>query len=305
MFVSGFTFIRNAIKFDYPVVESILSILPICDEFIVALGNSEDETEALIKNINSPKIKIINTVWDEALREGGRVLADETNKAFAAISPQADWGFYIQADEVVHEKYLPLIKKEMALWKDSPKVEGLLLKYKHFYGSYDYVGDSRRWYRNEIRIIKNDKRVKSFRDAQGFRIEGRLMKVKPIEAYMYHYGWVKPPELQQAKQKYFHKLWHDDNWVSRNVTDADTFDYSKIDSLRLFDGTHPQVMQERVSHKNWTFSFDPTQKRLSFKNKILYFIEKLTGIRIGEYRNYKLTVSGEQLAVNSEKIAAT
>jgi len=288
MFVSGFTFIRNAVKFDYPVVESIGSILPVCDEFIVALGNSEDETEVLIKNINSPKIRIIHTVWDETLRGGGQVLADETNKAYAAISTQADWAFYIQADEVVHEKYLPAIKKEMELWKDDNKVDGLLFNYLHFYGSYDYVGDSRRWYRKEIRVIKNNRKIKSFRDAQGFRIDNSLLKVKPVEAYIYHYGWVKPPEYQQAKQKYFHKLWHDDDWVKRNVTDAATFDYSKIDSLAIFKETHPEVMLDRINKKNWTFSFDPTKKRLTFKNKVLSLIEKVTGIRIGEYRDYRV-----------------
>jgi len=288
MFVSGFTFIRNAVKFDYPVVESISSILPVCDEFIVALGNSEDETEALIKNINSPKIKIIPTIWDETLREGGRVLADETNKAFAAISPLADWAFYIQGDEVVHEKYLPIIKKEMDLWKDDDKVEGLLFNYLHFYGSYDYVGDSRRWYRKEIRVIKNNKNIKSFRDAQGFRIGNSLLKVKPVDAYIYHYGWVKPPALQQAKQKYFHKLWHNDDWVNRNVADTSTFDYSKIDSLAVFKETHPEVMLERINKQNWSFNFDPTKKRLTFKNKILPLIEKVTGIRIGEYKDYRV-----------------
>ncbi len=288
MFVSGFTFIRNAVKFDYPIVEAIKSILPVCDEFIVALGKSEDETELLIKNINSPKIKIIPTVWDEALREGGRVLADETNKAFAAISNQADWAFYIQGDEVVHEKYLPIIKDEMMRWKDDAKVEGLLFNYLHFYGSYDYVGDSRRWYRKEIRVIRNNKNMKSFRDAQGFRIDNKLLKVKPVEAYIYHYGWVKPPELQQAKQKHFHKLWHDDNWVKRNVTQADSFDYTNIDSLAFFKETHPEVMLERLNKKNWTFSFDPTKKKLTFKNKVLSLIEKVTGVRIGEYKDYRV-----------------
>jgi hypothetical protein len=113
MKVAGFTFIRNAVKNDYPVVEAITSILPVCDEFIVALGNGNDETGELIKAINSPKIKIINTVWDDTLREGGAVFADQTDIAFTHISPDADWAFYIQGDECVHEKYLPLIKKEI------------------------------------------------------------------------------------------------------------------------------------------------------------------------------------------------
>lgn len=287
MFVSGFTFIRNAVKYDYPVVESILSVLPVCDEFVVALGNSDDNTEGLIKSIDSPKIKIINTVWDESLREGGRVLAAETDKALRAINPLADWAFYIQADEVMHEKYMDTVLEAMRKWKDRPEVEGLLFNYVHFYGSYDFVGDSRRWYRREIRIVRNHKDIHSFRDAQGFRKNNKLMKVKPVEATIYHYGWVKPPEKQQEKQKYFHKLWHDDDWVKKNISPTPVFDYSKIDSLRPFKDTHPAVMHNRIKMKNWTFDFDPTQRKLSLKNKILFLVEKLTGIRIGEYRNYR------------------
>lgn len=101
MKVSGFTFVRNAIKFDYPIVEAIGSILPLCDEVIVAVGKSEDNTLELIRSINDPKIKIIETIWDDTLREGGRVLAEETNKAFDAIDSKSDWCFYIQGDEVI------------------------------------------------------------------------------------------------------------------------------------------------------------------------------------------------------------
>jgi len=81
MKVAGFTFIRNAVKNDYPIVEAITSILPVCDEFIVALGNCDDETGNLIRAINSPKIKIIDTVWDDSLREGGAIFAAQTDIA--------------------------------------------------------------------------------------------------------------------------------------------------------------------------------------------------------------------------------
>ena len=158
MQVSGFTFIRNAVKFDYPVVEAITSILDLCDEFVVMLGNSEDNTRKLLESINSPKLKIFDSVWDDSLREGGRVLADETNKAFDKVSPHNDWCFYIQGDELIHEKYLPGIKDAMLQYKDDNRVEGLLFNYLHFYGSYDYIGDSTQWYRKEVRVIRNDKR---------------------------------------------------------------------------------------------------------------------------------------------------
>ena len=289
MKVAGFTIIRNAIKFDYPVVEAITSILPICDEFLVGVGNSDDDTLQLIKNINSPKIKIIETIWDDNLRQGGQVLAIETNKAFDAISKDVDWCFYIQSDECVHEKHLASIKEAMMKYKDDKHVDGLLFNYVHFYGTYHYIGNSRRWYRKEIRIIKNDKSIRSYKDAQGFRkTDNSKLNVKPISAEIYHYGWVKPPKAQQAKQENFHKMWHDDEWMKKNIAQVEEFDYSQIDSLEEFKSTHPQVFQTRVKAADWNFKFDPSQIKLSTKDKFLLFIEKTTGWKVGEYKNYKV-----------------
>ncbi len=288
MKVCGFTFIRNAIRFDYPIVEAITSILPLCDEFIVLVGNSDDNTRNLIERIGSDKIKLIDSIWDESLREGGRVLADETNKAMKYFSPDTNWAFYIQGDEVVHEKYHQSIHDSMVRWKDDVKVEGLLFDYTHFYGSYDFIGDSTNWYRKEVRIIKNDANIYSFRDAQGFQKNGRPLKVKEVNASVYHYGWVKPPVKQMEKQKYFHSLWHNDEWLKKNIVGTKEFDYSQIDSLAHFKGAHPEVMQKRISSGNWTFDFDPTVKKLSFKSRFKLTIERFTGWRIGEYKNYKL-----------------
>ena len=289
MKVTGFTIIRNALKFDYPVVEAITSILPICDEFIVAVGNSEDKTLQLIKQINSSKIKIIETVWDDSMREGGQVLALETNKAFDAIDKDTTWCFYIQSDECVHEHYLATIKEAMLKYKDDKQVDGLLFNYLHFYGNYNYVGNSVQWYGKEIRIIKNDKSIRSYKDAQGFRkTDNSKLNVKQIDAYIYHYGWVKPPKIQQAKQEHFHKMWHDDEWMKKNVVPAEEFDYLIVDSLEPFNGNHPQVFQNRVDAINWKFTFDKSKVKTSFKNKLKLFVKKHTGWKIGEYKNYRL-----------------
>lgn len=288
MKVSGFTFIRNAILYDYPIVEAINSILPICDEFVVAVGQSEDQTIELIQSINSPKIKIIETQWDDSLREGGRVLAVETDKAFAAISKDTDWCFYIQGDECVHEKYLPIIKSEMEKCIADKKIEGLLFNYLHFYGSYDFIGTARKWYRNEIRIIRNNPKMSSFRDAQGFRIDNRKLRVKKIAASVYHYGWVKHPEKQQAKAETFNKLWHSDQWVEKNIPKVNAFDYSLVDGVKRFTGSHPEVMKNRIAAINWEFDFDPTKKKMKFKHRVAGIIENITGWRIGEYKNYRV-----------------
>ncbi len=293
MKVSGFTFVRNAVKYDYPIVESIQSILPLVDEYIVCVGNSEDETLSLIESIASPKIKIIHSVWDDNLREGGKVLAVETDKAKAAVAADSDWLFYLQGDELVHEKDLPVIKKAMLQYQYDKDVEGLLFNYIHFYGSYNYIGDSRRWYKNEIRVIRNDQNIHSWKDAQGFRKENEKLKVKSIDAFIYHYGWVKTPQQQNEKQKDFGKLWRTDEEIAAHKAWLETlqngFDYNNhVDSLRLFNGTHPQVMQDRISKANWHFEFDVTKKKFrDIKKRLLYYFEKTTGKRLFEYRNYK------------------
>lgn len=286
MKVCGFTIIRNAVKYDYPVVEAITSILPVCDKFIVLVGNSDDNTLELIQSIDSEKIIIQHSTWDDSLREGGRVLAIETDKAKTFIPSDYNWAFYIQSDEVIHEKYHNAILQSMEKWKNDHNVDGLLFKYLHFYGSYDYVGTSRRWYRHEIRIIKNDPLIHSYRDAQGFRKQGKKLKVKPIEAYVYHYGWVKDPLTQAKKHKDFNKLWHDDQFVAQFTEEI--YNYSDIDYLETFDNTHPNVMINRISQKNWDFDGKKLNSKVSVKDKFLFWLEQKTGIRLFEYKNYHI-----------------
>ncbi len=289
MKVCGFTIIRNAVKLDYPVVEAIKSILPVCDEVIVAVGKSDDSTLELIRSIGSDKVRIIETVWDETQRKGGRTLALETDKAFAAIPEDADWCFYIQADEVLHEKYYSIVKEAMFLYKDDKRVEGLLFNYKHFYGSYDYLGSSWSWYRREIRIVRNNKNIFSYKDAQGFRKKPNdKLSVKLIDASIYHYGWVRDPRAMQQKQLEFNHLYHDDQWIEQHVAKSSEFDYGQIDSLEYFKGSHPQVMEGRIGRLNWKFDHDLSKNRLSFREQLKRIGSSLTGIRIGEYRNYKI-----------------
>jgi hypothetical protein len=290
MKVVGFSFIKNAEKFQYPVVEALRSILPLCDEVVVAVGNSEDNTRALVASADPHKIRIIDTVWDDSLREGGKVLAVETNKAFQAIGNDADWCVYIQGDEVMHEDGHDEVYKAMQKWKDSKEVDGLLFKYRHFYGSFDYVGMSSNWYRKEIRVVRNDKSIYSYRDAQGFRKgDNEKLRVKPLNAYIHHYGWVREPKAMRSKFNDFGKYWNGDEWLEEfNKKYTGDFDYSGVNYLQKYTGTHPQVMQERINHMNWKFDYDLSYNKPKLKDRFRDVMEKLTGKRPFEYRNYRI-----------------
>ena len=287
MKVCGFTIVKNAAKFYYPIKESILSILPLCDKFIIALGDcdSDDTTRELLESIGSPKIEIFDTVWDKSLQKGGKVLAVETNKAFDAIPAEYDWCFYLQADEVIHEEYHSEIKAAMEKYLNDTEVEGLLFKYRHFWGTYDYIGINRQWYRQEIRIIRNDKAIRSYGDAQGFRKNDKKLKVAPVNAYVNHYGWVRPPEIMSKKNQNFAKLYHDDIDDSAPIV---AFNFDEVDAVKKFEGTHPAAMQERILQLNWKVNIDESKIKMTFRDKILFLFEKITGYRLFEYKNFIL-----------------
>ncbi|TCJ13091.1 glycosyltransferase family 2 protein [Flaviaesturariibacter flavus] len=294
MKVVGFSFIRNAATFQYPIVEAIRSILPLCDEVVVAVGRSTDNTRELVAAI-SPKVRIIDTEWDDTLKEGGRVLAVETDKAYAAIPADADWCIYIQGDEVLHEDGYDNLRAAMTRWLDNKRVDGLLLRYRHFFGSYNYVGAEGHWYRHEIRVLRKRPDFYSYKDAQGFRKgNNQKLRVKPVDAYVHHYGWVQDPKVMKAKFNVKDIINHGAEGTIDNVSDVDNvvvpegYAFSLVNSLARFEGRHPAVMQERIAKMDWKFEWDMSRNWLRKKDKFKNFMEKWTGWRPFTYKNYKV-----------------
>lgn len=292
MRVAGFTIIRNILRFDYPFRESILSALPLCEVFFIGLGDSDDGTKEAIEALNSEKIRILPSVWDLSIQQGGELLRIETDKVLKAIyqsEEDFDYLIYLQADEVLHEQDLPLIRVAMERELDNPLVEGLLFNYYHFYGSYDYVGQDRVWYRKEVRIIKNRLNIYSYRDAQGFRISGRKLRVHEIPAYIYHYGWVKDPKIQLQKRIAFEKLYAKNEQDLRSMVEGENQEYAyhKAHTVAQFRGIHPAIMQDRISKQLWKFKPSGRKNFDNFYHRLLYYLEALTGKRFFEYRNYK------------------
>ena len=253
MKVSGFTFVRNAVKYDYPVVESIRSILPIVDEFIVNVGRCDDGTFELIRSIDEPKIKIVESVWDETLRKDGLIYAQQTNIALAQCT--GDWAFYLQADEVVHEDDLPLILGAMRRHLGHCEVKGLLFRYLHFIA--DYWTTNPWFYHKAVRIIRNNGEVESCGDAVGFHFKatqqylqsGPKEWIASSEGRIFHYGWVKDPKTMLAKVKEQISRHHGDTpppeqagWFLQ-----DTFQFDDYAVLKEFGGSHPAVMEPRIS----------------------------------------------------------
>jgi hypothetical protein len=285
MRVSGFTVIRNGVLMGYPVIPSIRSLLPLVDEFVIGVGQSDDQTKELILSLNDPKIKIFDSVWDTAKTKGGLILSEKTNEALDKCTN--DWCFYLQADEVVHEQDLPSIYRAMEKYEKNPEVQGLLFKYIHFYGSYDTVAASRRWYRNEVRVVRRSSGVRSHNDAQGFRVNGEKPTVAPSGGRIFHYGWVKPPNMMGQKSKLLNRWWHG----NKRDHEFENFQYDRQYGLKPFTGSHPAVMRELVAEQDWKFDHRRSLSDWTLKDLNLFASDKFEQVfrhRIGEYRPYKL-----------------
>jgi len=316
MKISGFTMGKNAHKLYYPMRYAIESILPIVDEFVVALGDSDadDTTREEIERIDSDKIRIIDTVWDIEKYPRGMEHAHQTDIAKEHCS--GDWLFYLQSDELVHERYLPVIEARCRELLDDREVEGLLFNYHHFWGDYRHIQDTHCWYRREIRIIRNDPEIHSWESAQSFRripdFDGLhyrrqehtyKLKVAPVDAWIYHYGWVRPPVLMQNKIKVFTANHEGTASVDRKIREnkyPTYFDYGNLSRLTTFEGSHPKVLQPWLEQFDWqdqlrfegpaTSQIPMKMKHDRLKYRVVSWIEKhLPGDRrLGEFRNYIL-----------------
>lgn len=241
--VSGFSIVRNAVQYAYPVVESLRSLAPLVEELVVAVGRSEDHTLELIRSLDIPHLRIIETVWDESLRTGGRVLAQQTNLALAAC--RHPWAIYLQADEVLHEADAPALRASLERWHDDRAVDALRFRFVHFEGTYAYVNYLR--YRSQCRAVRNDGSVESIGDAAGFgRKDGRRLRTRDSGARVFHYGWARAPEMMMKKTLAFEKLWLDDETLGRRWQGVAPEELGDVDLAFRFKGTHPAIMAESI-----------------------------------------------------------
>ncbi|MDA0194668.1 MAG: hypothetical protein O2887_06300 [Bacteroidetes bacterium] len=318
MKISGFTFSKNAEKLYFPIAASIESVLPMVDEFVVALGDcdADDKTREEILAIGSEKIRIIDTLWDLESYPNNTVYAQQTDLAKAHCS--GDWLIYIQNDEVIHQEDIKKIKEACLANLGNRDVDGFIFKYLHFWGDYEHYHKAHNWYPYEIRIIRKSDSIHSWRDAQSFRkfdeFDGKYecytkkpgtskLKVLDIGAKIYHYGWVRPPKVMASKAK-IGNPWLAMGHFGKNRSGALplSFDYGPMNRLYIFSGSHPQYMQKIIGSFNWGNQLSLTGRRKM--NRPLYKHEKLWyrflswlennllgGKRLGGFKNYKLVKS--------------
>lgn len=315
MKISGFTFIKNADKLFIPIKESVLSILPIVDEFIIAVGDNDedDKTSEIIQSIGSEKITAIKTVWDQHNYKKNTIFAQQTDIAKEACS--GDWLFYIQGDEVIHQNSYDNILKACKDNFENKSIEGLIFDYLHFWGDFNHYHYSHSWYKKEVRIIRNNPNIHSWKDAQSFRYYdqfsgsfedyqsnvNRKLNVKEVGERIFHYGYSRPPEVMSYKTKESSKTYRGEEATMKKLRDLDdTYDYGPLHRLQVFKGTHPAVMEGWIRDKfTWQDQLQysgkrnrnrPIHKHEKTKYRLVSWIENnlFNGKTIGGFKNYNL-----------------
>jgi len=294
MKISGFTFIRNGVTLGYPFIPAIRSLLPLCDEIIVNVPHSTDETLAAVRAIGDPKIRIIESGWDESMRTRGRAMSHHTNLALRECT--GDWCVYIQGDEVLHEDSLAVLRAAMERELSNSAVQGLLVDYTHFYGSYWTYAYSFGWYQSEVRVVRRNAGVQSVGDAQGFRnLANEKLHVKRTGAKYFHYGHALAPQQARIKRENFLKLSRSDAAIAYELTNRPQHYYDEDQKVRPFKGTHPAVMRKIVAAANWTYAprsplirLPRSYRRNYFWEDVAMLFKNLTGISVGVHKNYRL-----------------
>ena len=283
--ISGFTFIRNGVELGFPFEASIRSLLPLVDEFVVVVGKSNDDTLARIHAIDSPKIRVIETIWNERMADRGFVYAQQ--KMIAQFACTGDWAFYLEGDEVVHQDELANIRASVDKHHKNSAVEALVFDYFHFYGTPGFVANSPAWYRRECRLIRNT--IRSYApDGQYWLVtsdhkKGRNPQAALANAHIYHYGWVRSNEAMQKKLDQVSKFWSHG---------APTVRYSQFDAqvLQPFTGTHPELVKPWLeSSAEKSFTIDPNYQltKREKRHRWLMKLEKAFGLDFSR-KHFKL-----------------
>jgi len=283
--LSGFTIVRNAVTLDYPIIPAVRSLLDVCDEVVVNVGRSDDGTRELVAALGDPRVRILDTVWD--FSRGSTALAVETDRAMTAC--RGAWGLYVQADEVLDERGAEILKQRVGEWDRDARVEGLLVDYLHFYGDFDTLATDRHWYRREVRCVRLGRDVRSYQDAQGFRVgpEERRVRARATAARMFHYGWARPPAALRRKLAASRDIFTEvpDRTAARAARGR--LDWTPL--LRRFTGEHPRAAHDWVAERRDHAGPGVGPRRFRRQHLRLYlsdWIERLTGARVFEYRNY-------------------
>jgi hypothetical protein len=280
--VSGVSIVRNATILDYPVEVALQSILPLVDELLVNVGLSDDDTLDRVRSLDDPKIQIHVTDWGDSSGRRLRDLADETNRVLELC--RHDWAIYIQADEVLHEDGLAAVRDSLSRASEREAVEGLAFDFLHFYGSPAWIWTGRSSYRSEVRMVRRSSGAKSFSDAQGFRVHGRLPRVQDSGGQIFHYGYVKSEQALSTKLRLTKEWWGED------PDRAPEWEFELPPGLEPYQGAHPAVAVPWINARDWPF--DPATARRqrltrrTAKVRVSNLIERLTGRRLLEHRTF-------------------
>lgn len=306
MKISGFTIIKNAVLYDFPIVESIESLLPLVDELIVVAGDSSDATDELLRSITSPKVQVIHSVWStDKYKDKGQLFAYQTDLALKGCS--GDWCIYLQSDEVLHEDSVEVIRKACQYYLPDQRVEGMTLNYVHIYADYKRYIDAKYFaYPCEVRVVRRREDIHSWRDAQSFRVmphfdyrdywqkEGtRALDCVQLDALVFHYGWSRNPYKMLGKMNFQRKVHYPE---AQPIEGVDYYDYGNLSFFPLYKGTQPKAMSQRIQSMDWggvlRYRGAPAamNKKFSVKYRVVNFIERLMGgtRRIGGFKNYRI-----------------
>ena len=251
--ISVYTYLKNGEKFDYPFLESILSVIEVCDECIVCCASdSEDQTWLYLQRLEKmfPKIRLLpSELWKEKNLVDGAVIRLAAEEAMSYCT--GDWLWHLQADEVYTRADARTLR-ELVNTYHRQAVDGFIFNVLHFYAGYDQQITAQAaeigWYQKCIRLIRAGA---GHHIGDAWTIVMSDLKPStaiPVDVTIYHYGHVRDKEAMRTKATYMETLYHalPDTY---EFCPEGKFEYSQVPQkyLKPFLTPHPETMQLRIA----------------------------------------------------------
>ena len=247
----GLAFVKNGVNFDYPFIESLKSLAPIVSKTYINVGIGDDGTKEKVSECDN--LEIIDVDWDDNRSDKGLILSEMTNiplkKMREDIKDDDAWVFYLQSDEVIHEKDYSRILEDIKKAHENG-CDVVSFRYLHFFHDHNTVALHKRWYPQEIRAFKLNSKILSHGDAQTF---SGWTSSYDSDAFIYHYGHVRQKDAYKKKMDRFHRYYQQGFDHFRKHIKRSIKDFLRDEKLHSFYGDHPIVMKDRIARLGGVF----------------------------------------------------
>lgn len=235
---------------DYLIVQSVSSLLPICDEVVICDCDSDDGTKQIINDwaTQEPKIKVVDYLWTDPKGDPGWYV---TWVNYAKSNLSTSHCILLDADELLHEDS----QREVL---DAARDKKVLICNRHNFwkDAQHLIPDGQCCSREVIRVGPTKMFMPS--DYPDPRCQEAMDEAVKSNVQLFHYGFLRERKAFFRKARAVQKIWADDydkRLEAAEKGEGNWMDHDGVvpwkDKLDKFKGTHPEIIKPWLRQRGY------------------------------------------------------